>query len=111
MEQSESPFYDEKQNFLFVKKESNGEKLSDYIFIHKDEITEKSFLAHFNSYNDDTPLEVYSLNKVPQIDVRRIESTLCQASFSEENTWKRIRIKAILPTTWKMLFEQIVSKL
>ena len=111
MKNMESPFYNEKQNFLFVKTENDGEKLSDYIFIHKDETTGKGFLAHFESYKDDIPLEVYSLNKVPEFDVKGLNTDLCQTDYTEEVTWKRLRIKAILPTTWKILFDQIISKL
>jgi hypothetical protein len=111
MERDDNRFYDENCNFLFVKAEDDGAHLSDYIFIHKDISSDKGFMAHFESYKDDVPIEVYSLKKISLTDIKNIEKPLFQANYSEETSWKRLRIKAILPTTWKMLFEQIINKL
>lgn len=109
MEQDDNRFYDENCNYLFVKTENAGKKLSDYIFIHKDVESDKGFLAHFKSYKEDTPLEVYSLTKIPPTELKGVDNSLFQANYSEETSWKRLRINAILPTTWKILFEQIIS--
>ena len=111
MERDDNRFYDENCNFLFVKAEDNGKQLSDYIFIHMDMTSDKGFMAHFESYKKDVPIEVYCLKKISLTDIKTIDKPLFQTNNSEETSWKRLRIKAILPTTWKNLFEQIISKL
>ena len=70
---------------------------------------EKRRRLHFKSYKEDTPLEVYSLTKIPPTELKGVDNSLFQANYSEETSWKRLRINAILPTTWKILFEQIIS--
>jgi hypothetical protein len=107
----ESNFYDEKQNFLFVKVDDNSNKLLDHIFIHKDAESDKGFLAHFKSYDEDEPLEVYSLSKLSHSKLEHVDESLCQLNYSEKLIWHRLRIQGALPTPWKILFEQIISKL
>lgn len=109
MECDDNSFYDENCNFLFVKTESDGKKLSDYIYIHKDIESDKGFLAHFKSYKEDTPMEVYSLKRIPIIDIEHEDHFLSQTGFSEDNIWKRIRINGFLPSKWRMLFDKIMS--
>lgn len=111
MERNDNRFYDENCNFLFVKTETNDKKLSDYIFIHKDIESNKGFIAHFKSYKEDVPIEVYSLKKMSLTDIKNIDNSLRETNYSEETSWKRLRIKAILPTTWKILFEKIMSNI
>lgn len=111
MEQNDCSFYDEKQNFLFVKVDDNSNKLLDHIFIHKDAETGRGFLAHFKSYDEDEPLEVYSLSKLSLSKLEDVDNSLCQINYSEKLTWQRLRIQGVLPTPWKILFEQIITKL
>jgi hypothetical protein len=111
MERDENRFFDENCNFLFVKTENDGKKLSDHIFIHKEIESDKGFLAHFKSYDEDIPLEVYSLKKMSLTQINDLDTTPCQVNYSDVTSWKRIRINALLPTPWKILFEQIVSNL
>ena len=111
MELDDNRFYDENRNFLFVKAEDDGTHLSDYIFIHKDITSDKGFMAHFESYKDDIPVEVYSLKKMSITDMKNIDKPLFQTNYSEETSWKRLRINAILPTSWKILFDKIINNL
>ena len=111
MELDDNRFYDENRNFLFVKAEDDGTHLSDYIFIHKDITSDKGFMAHFESYKDDIPVEVYSLKKMSITDIKNIDKPLFQTNYSEETSWKRLRINAILPTSWKILFDKIINNL
>jgi hypothetical protein len=63
-------------------------------------------MAHFESYKDDIPIEVYSLKKMSITDMKNIDKPLFQTNYSEETSWKRLRINAILPTSWKILFDK-----
>jgi hypothetical protein len=112
MECDDNRFYDEKYNFLFVKTEGDGRKLLDHIFIHKEIESGKGFIAHFKSYDEDLPLEVYSLNKISltQLNgVDDVDNSLYQLNCSDLISWKRLRIKPVLPTVWKIHFEKIMS--
>ncbi len=111
MDYDDNRFYDENCNYLFVKTENNGKQLSDYVFIHIDIESDKSFLAHFESYKENEPVEVYGLKKIPLTQFKGVENSLCKANYSEDTSWKRLRIKAILPTSWKMFFEKILSNI
>lgn len=103
---NKTDFYDENQNYLFVKKSNNGELL-DHIFIHLDETKDTNFLAHFKSYIDDSPIYFYKLEKVnlSQKDNKKNADLFSIKNYTEEQVWKRIRVKAALPSPWKNLFE------
>ena len=109
MEQDEKRFYDEDCNFLYVKTENDGQKFLDHVFIHKDKESGRGFMAHFKTYNEDLPIEVYSIKKIQLPELNDIDHTLCQSNYSDVTSWKRIRIKAALPTQWKILFEKLMS--
>ncbi len=111
MERDDNLFYDENCNFLFVKTENDSSKLSDHVFIHKDTESGKGFMALFKSYDEDTPLEVYSLNRIPLTQLDGVDNSICKVNYSEVTSWKRLRIQGALPTPWKTLFEQIVTNL
>ena len=70
-----------------------------------------SFIAHYVSYKSDTPLEVYKFEKVDcpdEID----NNTLSQVKdFTEEEAWKRVRVSGMLPSKWRMYFENLEEKL
>jgi len=92
-----------------VKVDDNSNKLLDHIFIHKDAELGKSFLAHFKSYDEDDPLEVYSLSKLSLSKLEDVDESLCQINCPKKSVWHRLRIQGALPTPWKILFEQIIS--
>ena len=100
-------YYDENSNYLFVKKGKDN-KLLDYIFVHLDD-EHSSFLAHYESYKSDMPLEVYRLKK---IDLQEeIPTPSAQTELEGEQSWKKVRINSILPSKWNMFFEYIEEKL
>ena len=98
-------YSDDKTNYLFVKKEKDG-KLSEHIFIHMGDSDNSSFLAHFLSYNDDMPSAVYRLVKM-ECSEKLENATSLLKGVSEEQTWKRIRVGASLPSKWRMFFEDL----
>ena len=110
MIQDDNLFYNEDYNSLFVKTEDNGKKLLDHIFIHMDEEENKCFMAHYKSYNDNSPIGVYRLKKIPLTQLEKIDCNLFQTDYSEETVWKRLRTGA-LPSLWKNFFDQLYSKL
>lgn len=105
-----SDFTDENCNFLFIKKGKDG-KLLDHIFIHLVDSDETNFLAYFTSYDNDKPSKLFKLEEIalPDNSLPRNEAIMSM-DYKEEQTWMRMKIKGVLPSTWKMLFESIVEK-
>lgn len=102
-------YYDEKKNFLFVKK-GKEDQLQDYIFIHLDKVENLSFLAHYETFMDDVPFELYKLEKILSMK-DDLFSSIEHLDAKEEQTWKRVRVCGILPSKWRIFFEQIEGKL
>lgn len=103
-------YYDDENNFLFVKK---GEKdqLLDYIFVHLDDTDKLNFVAHYASYKDDTPLKIYKLEKVVRPNEIDSDNLPIMNDFTEEQTWKRVKVNGVLPSKWRLFFETLDKKL
>lgn len=104
-------YYDENCNYLFVRQGEDG-MLYEHIFIHLDDDEAKSFLALFESYNSDVPLNMYRLEKFPlsKENFKGILSSLA-GDYKEKQIWKRIKVTSVLPSTWRMIFDLINEKL
>ena len=101
-------FYDEKNNFLFVRKGENSELL-DYIFIHKDDDDKKNFMAHYESYKADYPIEVYKMEKVDSASSDCLETINFLDNGKLEMAWKSVRVSSILRSQWRIFFENLIS--
>lgn len=101
-------YYNDSNNYLFVRNGKDN-KLQDYIFLHLDDLEKSNFLAHYASYNSDTPLAVYRLEKV-HVQEEEIPILSEQTDIEEEQTWEKVRVNGILPSKWRMIFEQIEEK-
>lgn len=111
MEENKTNFYEDDNNYMFVKKGKDGQLL-DYLFIHLNDSEKPSFLVHFESFVNDNPLGVFKLER---IDLNEDGTCLLSSShfsdFKEEQNWKRVKVCGLLPSKWKMLFEEIEDAL
>jgi hypothetical protein len=98
-------YYDDSNNYLFVRKGKDN-KLHDYIFVHLDDEEKLSFLAHYESYKSDIPLEVYRLEKIDFPEGEDIPALPEHENITGEQIWKEVRVNSILPSKWRMFFEQ-----
>ena len=110
MENSDTNYYDDDKNYLFVKKGNDG-KLLDHIFIHMGNSDNDSFLAYFDSYDSDAPLKLYKFQKIvlPEGIIEGHKSFQFVES-KEEQTWRRMRVRGSLPSNWEILFKLIEGK-
>ncbi|MBR5728635.1 MAG: hypothetical protein IKX61_00285 [Prevotella sp.] len=99
-------YYDDNINFLFVKKGKDAQ-LQDYIFVHLNDADDFNFLAHYESYKSDMPLEIYKLHKVMCLKEEDKNFLYPITDVTEEQTWKRVRVSGMLPSKWRMYFETI----
>lgn len=102
-------YYDENNNYLFVRKGKDN-KLHDYIFLHLDDMEKLNFFAHYSSYKSDMPLEVYRLERIHFQEREKTIPSEC-ADLEVEQTWKKVRVNGVLPSKWRMFFEQNEEKL
>ncbi len=111
MVDSKTDYYDENNNYLFVRKGDN-DNLLDYVFVHFDDSRKTGFFAHFESYEADEPLRMFIFEKVlcPNIPTNE----MMKSEFEEtqkEQIWKRVRVHSILPSQWRMFFESFENQL
>ena len=100
-------FIDERNNFLFVKKQ--GDKLLDYFFIHLDNSDDLSFMAHYESYNSDKPLSVYKLDRIKLSNEKENPIDFDNEDIAQE--WRHLRVGPILRSDWRMFFEDLVNEI
>lgn len=111
MGNSGTNYYDENSNYLFVRQDEDG-MLHEHIFIHMDDDGAKSFLAFFETYNSDVPLNMYRLEKISlsEENIKGIISSL-DDDYNEKQMWKRINVNSVLPSKWRMIFDLINEKI
>ncbi|MBR6963500.1 MAG: hypothetical protein IKH86_07675 [Prevotella sp.] len=111
MEENKTNFYEDDSNYMFVKKGNDGQLL-DYLFIHLSDSGKPNFLVHFDSFVKDNPLEVFKIERIDLKDDGTCLLSSAQISdFKEEQNWKRVKVCGMLPSKWRMLFEEIEDTL
>ena len=103
-------YYDEEKNFLFVSKDNNG-RLSEHIFIHLEESCNTSFLALFESHQSESPSMIFKLERMSLANKKKTNDNaiLKRTDYYQEKVWKRLRVKAVLPSVWEMFFKSIIE--
>ena len=77
-----------------------------------DDDANTGFLAYYESYLSDEPLKVYKLEEIALPERINFDDTILQLlNTKEEQTWKRLRVSAVLPSKWRMFFETIMEKI
>ena len=108
MEIDETEFLDDGKNYLFVKskKTRNNQVLLDHIFIHLDDKDDFNFIAIYDSYKSNSPVAFFKLERIsfPQ---KFIECEFSKAVLAEDHEWKRMKVGPVLPSKWRMEFQQL----
>lgn len=94
-----------KEDLLFVR----GEPISEIIYIHLNDTDGADFVAHFDSFQSDTPI-VYELKKIEIPSYTAVSNddypTEMQINNNlTENQWQRMgMINTIFPGSWNQVF-------
>ena len=109
MDNTETNYYDDKYNFLFVKKDEKG-KLKDHIFIHIGDSNSLGFLAYFDSYDSEIPQKLFLLKEFGLTTINNTASDSCH-SFELKENWGRTKVDGALPSNLEKYFKLIEEKL